>query len=1021
MIQQSLPALFKRMINLRIADVWWPVDLAFLTVFLAGFVAVNNYLLNTKFSFQGDSVLWYGMFHYFVEALRAGDWAFWNPYVHGGEPFYYAWNIVRLCDPINFIVILFTWFSSPDLYQLYNITLVAKMGCASLGVYFVLRVLLVRVVSLFVTGVLVFWGPLGGGILGHIAYLDAFAWFPWILFCILKVFELDAQAVSANRHRRNWLLLCAWFIGISMGAGIYHWVYGLYLLIIFLVIAAFTHREPFKAVFQKNWRSILVGFGIIAIMGSPLIALLLERDAIYPILRDLYRDELANKSTMILGIDYESIATRDPQVGLGSFAQIKEMIPFLSFEYAGWQLPKLAGILGLIGILFGVSQYKKHLLILFGLSAFLYIGPTFPFEWLYRILYFASPLLWLTRHMAIFAPFVVMIAIIFVGFGLDYAIQFLNRGKYWPDWRLPLWVRQRLVGTGLQDYPQITALILLGLVLAVFAGVNFSHTGLAKSNPAFISYTWLIVLMMLLGTVAFGYFLLSSVSWRRTIYATCFLMPVTLLLIYEQVFVAAAAHSWAPDCRRPVVCNTNHYFEDFTFPTKSVETLPTSDQRILGLNLKKAYLLYMPTINKERVALEDIAPPVAPPVGSGTSMASHFPHMTFQSGLYHVWLKEYLRIYSIGEWQPEAFTRLMGVDRSVFEYRTNYVWSDPEKTDSLLKKVDGRATAALIERAVIFEDKAEIPVGENAAPSLASLMKPYIVPEVPTKVLETIAVNTFTSEESSLDPRWILHHSKGNEGLMFGTSQITDEKRPSVTIKSAGNARSLLRFKMTDIDAYKGQYIRAQVKLRGDSSKILGDIAFDAQSHVGQGPSDIALYHKVGDWQTLSVVLKLSDDADYGLFTILVDSKVQADVEVADFKVDLIEVPEETEAYVLYDFTEYLPAQIDQTFAAEVTSFSPNRLVLNVRTSKDGVFVYRDIISDDWSVTVDGVQRPLLKADLVFKGVALSPGQHEVVFEYNPTLFKFTLYLYLIMLVVGGVGVVIWATRHRRMDALESR
>jgi hypothetical protein len=52
--------------------------------------------------------------------------------------------------------------------------------------------------------------------------------------------------------------------------------------------------------------------------------------------------------------------------------------------------------------------------------------------------------------------------------------------------------------------------------------------------------------------------------------------------------------------------------------------------------------------------------------------------------------------------------------------------------------------------------------------------------------------------------------------------------------------------------------------------------------------------------------------------------------------------------------------------------------------SGEGTLVSLEAWDPGWTVEVDGEPRPLLRANLLFRGVALEPGRHRVVFRYRP-------------------------------------
>lgn len=67
-----------------------------------------------------------------------------------------------------------------------------------------------------------------------------------------------------------------------------------------------------------------------------------------------------------------------------------------------------------------------------------------------------------------------------------------------------------------------------------------------------------------------------------------------------------------------------------------------------------------------------------------------------------------------------------------------------------------------------------------------------------------------------------------------------------------------------------------------------------------------------------------------------------------------------------------------------VEAYTPERVVLRADLSSPGYLVLGDTWTSDWQATVDGVGAPILRANLLFRAVALPAGDHEVVFVYEP-------------------------------------
>ncbi|MBI3244655.1 MAG: YfhO family protein [Chloroflexi bacterium] len=81
----------------------------------------------------------------------------------------------------------------------------------------------------------------------------------------------------------------------------------------------------------------------------------------------------------------------------------------------------------------------------------------------------------------------------------------------------------------------------------------------------------------------------------------------------------------------------------------------------------------------------------------------------------------------------------------------------------------------------------------------------------------------------------------------------------------------------------------------------------------------------------------------------------------------------------------------------------PNRFVATVVLERDGFFVLSDTYYPGWRVFVDGEPQPLLRANYLFRAVAVPAGQHEVVFEYAPLSVT-------LGLIVSAISILVWVS-----------
>jgi hypothetical protein len=70
--------------------------------------------------------------------------------------------------------------------------------------------------------------------------------------------------------------------------------------------------------------------------------------------------------------------------------------------------------------------------------------------------------------------------------------------------------------------------------------------------------------------------------------------------------------------------------------------------------------------------------------------------------------------------------------------------------------------------------------------------------------------------------------------------------------------------------------------------------------------------------------------------------------------------------------------------SARITAWYPGRIEIEVNAPSAGVVVLNDIYYPGWIAEVDGRHSPVLRADVLFRGVEVAEGTHRVVFRFAP-------------------------------------
>ncbi len=115
-----------------------------------------------------------------------------------------------------------------------------------------------------------------------------------------------------------------------------------------------------------------------------------------------------------------------------------------------------------------------------------------------------------------------------------------------------------------------------------------------------------------------------------------------------------------------------------------------------------------------------------------------------------------------------------------------------------------------------------------------------------------------------------------------------------------------------------------------------------------------------------------------------------------------------TSTVVSGHITAALPVPAGDDESVTIVAADAERIVLRVQAITPGLLVLADTFYPGWEATVDGQPAPILRANLLFRAVALTPGAHEVIFTYRPRVWRLGALISLVTL--GLFGAVLMAT-----------
>jgi hypothetical protein len=92
----------------------------------------------------------------------------------------------------------------------------------------------------------------------------------------------------------------------------------------------------------------------------------------------------------------------------------------------------------------------------------------------------------------------------------------------------------------------------------------------------------------------------------------------------------------------------------------------------------------------------------------------------------------------------------------------------------------------------------------------------------------------------------------------------------------------------------------------------------------------------------------------------------------------------------------------------QVVSYEPEHIVVTARLTRPGHLLLTDAYYPGWTAQVDGIDTEILPADVLFRAVPLSAGEHTIEFRYQPDSFARGL-----LLTVLSLGVVLMLLLYR--------
>lgn len=384
-----------------------------------------------------DNLLWnYPIFKFFAENIINDHFPFWNPFDHGGEPFYPLLVQIRLLEPVTLLIIYIGRFISNDILMLFNWNRFILSLIMVSGIYIVLRSFAKYLFIRLTLIPILLYSSIMLGSFRQDAILNQFIWIPFIAFILLRIiYYRDCRWY-------NWIMLGV-FIGLNWQSYFFSgtWVF---LLLFFSGIILFRRDFLIKLF---NERMVIAKFAVAALiiiaMAAPNIILFLEKDKyVFPARMIDYsyermapgalpqQYEVSLSSVIVDGINmpYNFIAFTGAFSTIWDFIQIIAPDGNKSIRWPGregWGRPSEAymyiGLLpwaiALLGLIAGRHELKRVWLLILVCFALIMLGPP---GGLHRLLYYLYPPMLFVRHTHAFVLFFTFALLYFYILGLNH-------------------------------------------------------------------------------------------------------------------------------------------------------------------------------------------------------------------------------------------------------------------------------------------------------------------------------------------------------------------------------------------------------------------------------------------------------------------------------------------------------------------------------------------------------------------------------------------------------------------------
>ena len=104
--------------------------------------------------------------------------------------------------------------------------------------------------------------------------------------------------------------------------------------------------------------------------------------------------------------------------------------------------------------------------------------------------------------------------------------------------------------------------------------------------------------------------------------------------------------------------------------------------------------------------------------------------------------------------------------------------------------------------------------------------------------------------------------------------------------------------------------------------------------------------------------------------------------------------------------TNYSQLTKENSGKAEFISYSPNQIVIKIKSKADSFLFLSDSYYSGWKAFMDEKETKIYRANYAFRAVPVLAGEHEIIFSYEPLSFKIGLAISIISILVCIINLI---------------